>query len=73
MKKNVAWVRDHIFSFLLQSNLAIFGGNDTVILRFAVIKENANTFLSRAISFQCYFFVTFIVFNKKIVYRVKPR
>ena len=50
MEKNVTWVRDHIFSLLLQSNSAIFCCNDSMLFRFTV-KKNADTFLPRAISF----------------------
>ena len=67
MKEKCSLVRDYIFSPLLQSNLAIFCGNDTVLLRFTVTNKNADTFLPGTILFYYYFFVTFIVVNKKIV------
>ena len=50
-----------------------FCGKQHCAFAFYCDKKNADTFLPRAISFRCYFFVTFIVFNKKIVCRVKPR
>ena len=49
-------------------NLTIFCGNDSVLLCFTVTNKNADTFVPLAILFHCYFFVTFIVFNKKIVH-----
>ena len=71
-KKNVAWVRDQIFSFLFQSNSANFCYNDTVLLRFTVTKKKMPILFSTSDFFSKLFFVSFIVFVKKLC-RVKTR